>query len=278
MTNPMTGLRAVRLWGVWRRRTYAVALCVSVLTAFSERGHASPAVSLTALEVKQKLAHRLDGFHFTAKIRFDIQQVGFQERRELVVWRDDKDRERERLMAQFRAPADMRGVGLLYVEGGDTPNDYFIYQPSQRRVRRIPESLVSQDVYGVDLEYMGFGVAQLQPVEVVSMEVEHIDGRDLYRLTEQATYADLQRFDRRVVWVDPETFLIVRTEHFRDGKKTLIAKTIRTEVIDGIPTPTETIYERPREGTVVTLTVDDVDYHSPIPEIFFSTLQLTKAE
>jgi hypothetical protein len=45
----------------------------------------------------------------------------------------------------------------------------------------------------------------------------------------------------------------------------------------GIPTPAETRYERPLDQTVVHMRVEWVDYQSPIPEIFFSTLQLTKA-
>ena len=48
-------------------------------------------------------------------------------------------------------------------------------------------------------------------------------------------------------------------------------------MIGGVPTPTNTVYERPSEEGVGHMTVENVDYDSEIPEIFFSTLQLTKA-
>jgi len=235
----------------------------------------SASLDLSPEEVKYRVKHRLDGLHFTAKIRFEVRDSDFDGVRMLEVWRDDVA-ERERLMAQFEEPPAMRGTGLLYLEGVDKPNSYFIYQPSGRRVRRIPESLVSQDIYGVDLEYMGFGVAQLQPVEIESMSVDTIDDRSVYRLTERATHPDLQRFETRRIWVDPDTFIPLRTEHFEKGKLSMTAQTLSVKEIGGVPTPVETVYTRPDEAGAAYMTVESVDYASPIPEIFFSTLQLTK--
>jgi len=240
-------------------------------------GLARAELDLSAEEVKHRLRHRLDGKHFSARIRFEIRKPDYTEDRELDVWRDDEDSARERLMARFDAPSDLRGTGLLYIEGTDGPNDYFLYQPAARRVRRISETLVSQDVYGVDLEYMGFGIAQLQPVDLESMEVVSLDDRPVYRLTERARHRDNQRFDRRILWIDPKTFIPLRTEHIRDGRTTLVATTLVLEEMGGIPTPSETRYERPLDESVVHMRVKRVDYQSPIPEIFFSTLQLTKA-
>lgn len=250
-----------------------VSVGVSGLLCSFEASAAS--LDLSAEEVKSRVKHRLDGQHFTARVRFEIKSSNWQEVRELLVWRDDEGN-RERLMAQFQAPAPMRGTGLLYIEGVDTPNNYFIYQPSGRRVRRIPESLITRDIYGVDLEYMGFGVAQLQPIEIESMEVEDLKGRKVYRLTERAKYPELQRFDERVIWVDPETFVPLRTEHYDDGKLTLRAQTTVLKDVSGIPTPVETVYEKPADAGVAHMTVESVDYESEIPPIFFSTLQLTK--
>jgi hypothetical protein len=255
-----------------------VLLLLGIAIAWHSPARAQPSIlPLSAQQVKHRVQHRLDGFHFTAHIRMDIRKPGYEEHRDLVVWRDDQDGERERLMAQFESPQDMRGTGLLYTEGIDAPNNYFLYQPSTRRVRRIPESMVSQDVYGVDLEYMGFGVAQLQPVEVESMEIATLDGKRVYRLVEKALYENLQRFDRRIIWIDPDTFIPIQAEHRRNGKITMTAKTQKLEKIQGVPTPVETIYERPLEGVSAYMTVKHVDYESPIPEIFFSTLQLMKA-
>ena len=65
---------------------------------------------------------------------------------------------------------------MLFLEQADRPNDYFLYNPEQRRVRRLPESIANDDVYGIDLEFLGFGVAQSEPTEVVGMKRETVDG------------------------------------------------------------------------------------------------------
>ena len=52
---------------------------------------------------------------------------------------------------------------MLFLEQQTRPNDYFLYQPELRRVRRLPEAVANDDVYGIDLEFLGFGVAQSEP-------------------------------------------------------------------------------------------------------------------
>lgn len=269
--------RAVcQLTRIARMAAWAPILCLFAGVGHAEDPIGEEARALSADDVKYRVSHRLDGKHFSAHVKFEINKPGYQESRQLEVWRDDQGSARERLMARFKEPAYLRGLGLLYIEGVESPNSYFVYQPSSRRVRRVPESIVSQDIYGVDLEYLGFGVAQLQPVEVVSMQVDTIDGRKLYLLTERALHSDLQRFDERQIWIDPDTFVPIRTEHLRKGKTTLIARTLTLTDLGGVPTPIETIYQRPEDGVVARMTVVSVDYESPIPEVFFSTLQLTK--
>jgi len=171
----------------------------------------------------------------------------------------------------------MRGMGLLYIENGDRSNDYFLYQPELRRVRRLPETLAREDVYGVDLEYLGFGLAQVEPAELESMKETTLDGDPAILLIERAKRAN-DRFDRRLIWIDPETYLPIRTEHHQGGEVTLIAETRRIENIDGIATPILTTFERPKEGERVEMEVLRIAYDAAIPDFFFSTLQLLKSQ
>jgi hypothetical protein len=215
---------------------------------------------------------RLRGRHFTAQVRLEIERGSQREERRLQAWRDEAGGS-ERFMARFERPPDMRGLGILYLERPDGPNDYFLYQPAIARVRRVPESMVRQDVYGVDLEYLGFGIAQLEPVEIVSASADTFEGRPVYRLVEEATRSD-SRFERRTLFVDRESFVPVRAVHERDGRVLLEVRTLELREIDGVPTPVAARFERPADREVVHMFVDEVDYRSPIPEAFFSTLKL----
>jgi hypothetical protein len=166
-------------------------------------------------------------------------------------------------------------VGLLYVERREGPNDYFLYQPALDRVRRIPESLAREDVYGVDLEYLGFGVAQIEPTRVDRVESVSLEGRRTLRVSERAERPDA-RFDVRNVWLDPSTHVPLRSEHERDGRRTLVAVTEQIDTLHGIATPTRIRFERPVDRQVVLMTVVSVDYETPIPKSVFSTLSLIK--
>lgn len=230
---------------------------------------------LPSAERLRELWHgRLDGAHFHARIRLSVARGGKHEEREIGVWRDDEPAShQERLMARFRSPPDLRGLALLYIEQLDRPNDYFVYQPDLNRVRRLPGRLARADVYGVDLEYLGFGVAQIEPTGIESIELVELDGRRTVRVRESARRFN-QRFDVRWVWLDPETWIPLRMQHLRRGRVTMDARTHEVRVMQGITTPMRVTFDRPLEAEVVTLTVDEIDYVTPIPESHFSTLKL----
>ncbi len=203
--------------------------------------------------------------------------AGLREERELLVWRTDEAIGAERVMVRFTAPESVRNVSVLFLEQAGRPNDYFLYNPEQRRVRRLPESIANDDVYGIDLEFLGFGVAQSEPTEVVGMKRETVEGRPCYRLDERALREN-PRFEERSTWLDTETFLPLKTEQRKGGAVRLTARTVQIGTIQGVPTPLRMEFENPRDKRRVSLRVDSVDYEAVIPEEYFATLALVRAK
>jgi hypothetical protein len=243
-------------------------------TVLAAGAPADPA-ALSGSDVKERWATRLDGRHFTSVVRLTVTASDKEEIRELVVWRDDEKGANERLMARFESPPYLRGFALLYLEAPHGPHDYFVYQPELDRVRRVSREIARQDVYGVDLEFLGFGLAQQEPTEVESLELVELGGTPAYRLVEEAR-ASNPRFERRITHLDRASFVPLRTEHLRAGKSVLVATSEEIGVVQGIPTPLRVRFERPPEGSEVVMAVRSVDYESPIPATFFSTLALLK--
>jgi len=101
-------------------------------------------------------------------------------------------------MVRFTQPESVRNVGVLFSRAAGPPNDYFLYQPELRRVRRLPRRSPTKTSTASD-RVPGFGVAQSEPTEVDGMKRETVDGRPAYRLTERAL-RDNPRFDERVTW------------------------------------------------------------------------------
>jgi hypothetical protein len=234
------------------------------------------AVPLSAEVVKSRWHSRLRGMHFSARVTLSMDMGGIHEERELLVWRTDEAVGAERVMVRFTQPESVRNVGVLFLEQPDRPNDYFLYQPQLRRVRRLPEAIANDDVYGIDLEFLGFGVAQSEPTEVLGMKRETLEGKATFRLTERALREN-PRFDRRVTWLDAATYIPLRTEQLRLGRRRMVARTVETRTVAGVVTPMRMEFENQLEKRRVSLRVVDVDYEVAIPDEYFSTLALVRA-
>jgi hypothetical protein len=236
---------------------------------------AEPAPTPPPSAAKTSWSSRLDSRHLTARVRLEISRDGKHEERLLDVWRNDDAAHHEKVMLRFQRPEDMRGLALLYLEHEGRPNDYFLYQPALQRLRRVPEALAKEDVYGVDLEYLGMGGALLVPTEEVSVEPTTVENRRAWLLTERALEQN-PKFDRRRVWLDAESYVPLRTEHELRGEVTLIATTEKLESVQGVMSPLQIRFERPLSKQVITMTVEGLDYEKPIPDEFFTTFTLVK--
>lgn len=227
-------------------------------------------------DVKHHWIHRLDSRAFSARVVLQIDRDHKHEERCLDVWRnDDSASHLEKVMLRFVHPEDMRGLALLYLEREGRPNDYFLFQPALKRVRRIPEALAREDVYGVDLEYLGFGGALLTPTKVLSAEPAVLGNRQVYLLVERALNQN-PKFEQRRVWLDAETYVPWKVEHEARGGLVLVGVTERVETVQGISSPLRIRFDRPLSRQVITMRVEAIDYEKQIPEEFFTTFTLVK--
>jgi hypothetical protein len=95
---------------------------VYLLAALAAWTQATAATSqLSPEEVRRNWISRLNGQHFSATVVLILDRQGKREERRLTVWRDDLGPHRERVLARFDEPPDMRGLGLLYLENPDRP-------------------------------------------------------------------------------------------------------------------------------------------------------------
>jgi hypothetical protein len=253
-------------------------LAVACLVAASlARAGTDDAVPLSSADVAARWHTRLASRHFSATVRMQMDLGGLREERILRVFRDDEGGRGERVLVRFDAPADLRNMGLLYLEHEDRPNDYFLYQPAMKRIRRLPQSIADDDVYGIDLEFLGFGVAQSAPTEIAGMTRATLSGRAVYLLEEKATVPN-PRFETRRTWIDAQSFIPMRTQHLRGERVVLTAETLEVGEVQGIATPKRMRFHKPIEKREVLLQVDAVDYQAPISDEHFSALALLKAQ
>ena len=254
-----------------------VRACAVSALLLAALARADDAVPLSSADVAARWHGRLANAHFNATVRMQMDLGGLREERVMHVFRDDERGRNERVLIRFDAPADLRNVGLLYLEQTGRPNDYFLYQPAMKRIRRLPQSIADDDVYGIDLEFLGFGVAQSAPTEILGMTRETLDGRSVYKLEERAS-APNPRFELRRTWIDAQSFIPLRTEHLRGERVVLIAETLEVAEVQGVATPKRMRFHKPIEKREVLLSVETVDYQAPIDDEHFSALALLRAQ
>ncbi len=252
-----------------------IAICLGLLGTPRPSAAELDFVPLSSQEVVKRWHARMDGQRFIAQVRMDVDLAGFKENRHMTVYRDHLDATQERVLIRFDAPPSLRRMALLYLEQPHRSNDYFLYRPSVRRVRRLHESTVSGNIYGIDPEFLGFGIAESVPTEVVSMERTRIHDRDAYLIREKAIDKN-RRFDKRNVWIDAETFMPLKTEHQLNDELVLSANTVRIETLHDVPTPVEMKFLRPKDRTTVDLYIENVKYDATIPEDVFSIFTMTR--
>jgi hypothetical protein len=250
-------------------RTAWLVLGLALLGA----GARAEQAELAPEEVRERWHARLDARHFTARLRLEMELHGMGETRELTVYRLDD--EGERVLLRFDRPPDLRDVRLLYREVPDRSNEYFLYTPSTRRVRRLPPLVADDDLYGVDLEYLGFGTSEVEPTEILDMRRVQLGDRSAYLLKERAR-APGARFDVRLTWLDAGTFIPLRQELQRAGELVSRAETLAIREIQGVPTPVEMSFARPGDQRAVRLHFERVDYETPLGEEVFAILNLTR--
>jgi len=253
------------------------AVVAVLLAALASPARADDAVPLSSADVAARWHGRLSNAHFNATVRMQMDLGGLREERVMHVFRDDEGGKNERVLIRFDAPADLRNVGLLYLEQTGRPNDYFLYQPAMKRIRRLPQSIADDDVYGIDLEFLGFGVAQSAPTEILGMTRETLNGRPVYKLEERASTPN-PRFELRRTWIDARTFIPVRTEHLREDRVVLTAETLEVSDVQGVATPKRMRFHKPIEKREVLLSVEAVDYQAPIDDEHFTALALLRAQ
>jgi hypothetical protein len=255
-------------------RIAGVRWIAGLLAAFAPIG-AARGQDPPPAEVKARWHSRLDERHFTARLRLEMKLHGMDETRELTVYRSDEGAGSERVLLRFDRPPDLRDVRLLYREVPGRSNEYFLYTPSTRRVRRLPPLVAGEDLYGVDLEYLGFGTSEVEPTEITDMRRERLGEREVWRLAERALHPN-PRFEARVTWLDPATGVPLQQELQRGGELVLRAQTRALREIQGVPTPVEMSFVRPRQRNEVLLRLESVDYETPLGEEVFAILNLTR--
>ena len=259
----------------------SLLLLLSAVAAVS----AAPAGAQTAREIMEKVDARDDGDNAVSTLEMTlIDKRGDTRVRQVTVFTKDKGRDMLR-MQFFLAPADVRGTGFLTYDyySGEKDDDQWLYLPELRKTKRIASSDKSGSFMGTDFSYADMTRRVLDEWTYKILKEDEVRGEKVWlieALPRDETVRDRYGYDKSVVFVRQDIFIVVRAVHWvRDGGKLKYFDMKRLEKIDGIWMGTELDMKTTKGGETLHRTVmrfSDVKFNQPLDDELFTVRRLEK--
>ena len=195
---------------------HLIRVCLLALLLATPAAHADDAANLA-----QRVHERPNGSDLVTLGRMVLTEKGHAPRiREIVTYRLDKSNGETANLIRFLDPEDIAGTGLLSIDQADGSTDQWLYLPALDRVRRISSDrkggrFVGSDLYFEDLQ-------ERRPSEdrhrLLGKQTENGILCDV--LESVPVDADNSVYSKRILWVDPATAIVQRTDYFEKDLKT----------------------------------------------------------
>ncbi len=137
------------------------------------------------------------------------------------------------LLLEFTSPQDVAGTATLTIQYDRQDDEQWLYLPALRTSKRISPSKKSDRFMGTEITYEDLSGYLSEPLDDYRYQLlgeEAVDGRPAYRIEALPREGVLTQYGKRLLWIDRETHLMLRTGFYdRKGNllKTYTASDIR---------------------------------------------------
>ncbi len=243
----------------------------ALVAAFALAVSAGGAVAASGTETGDALLadalHRRYGCDLMARLRLTSHGRGGETRLREVESVTKRIDGRAHALARVLAPAHLRGMTLLAIEGPGRADDVFVHLPSLGRTRRVIQSRRSESFLGTDLSWADLERHRAADYRVSRVESVEAGGALQLRIVAHPTEsAPWQRVD---FLVDRDDLAILGVDYFeRDGE---IRRTLRVERASirahGLfRIPTRLVATDHRRGTRTEARVVALEFEPAVPD------------
>jgi hypothetical protein len=268
-------LATVARHALWRCLSAGTA-CIASLLALAASTPLAWADDAAA-RLAQAVHDRPAGRDATTVSRMELVERGRAPRvRQFVAYRQDRAAAGSANLIRFVQPEDIEGTGLLGITKADGSTDQWLFLPELDRTRRIAGDrkggrFVGSDLYFEDLQ-------------------ERLPDKDRHRLLGKEAVGDTDCdvlesvpldpsssvYLRRVSWVDPQTFMVLRVDYFEKDparpSKRWVA--VGRRKVQNIWTVMQSVMADLQSGHETRIQVQKVIYDRKLPDKLFSTRAL----
>lgn len=230
-----------------------------------------------AVRLAQAVHQRPVGRDLTTVSRMELVEKGRTPRvRQFIAYRQDRGAAGSSNLIRFVQPQDIEGTGLLGITKADGSTDQWLYLPELDRSRRIAGDrkggrFVGSDLYFEDLQ-------------------ERLPNKDRHRIIGKEAVGDTQCdvlesvpvdasssvYLRRVSWVDPQTFVVLRVDYFEkdEARPSKRWTAIERRKVQNIWTVMHSVMADLQSGHETRIQVQKVIYDRKLPDKLFSSRAL----
>ncbi|RLU03467.1 MAG: outer membrane lipoprotein-sorting protein [Ketobacter sp.] len=197
--------------------------------------------------------------------------------------------EEKRTLLVYQRPSNVKDTGFLTYDYPDlnAEDDQWLYLPALRKVRRISASDRGDYFLGTDFTYEDIkksGKIEKQDYEfetlgreTISVGGEQITTYKVQAKTKSQQVAEELGFSRSLIWVNPENWIIVKTDYWDLKDRPLKTYTAsRISQVDGIWTKHQLEVQNHKTGHHSRFVFSNVDYQKPVPDDVFSRRTLER--
>ena len=196
-------------------------------------------------------------------------------------FRDEDDRATEGILAKMlvevSSPFDMRHTAYLMIAKDPGPDDEFVYQPSERRVRRV--ALKRIPLMGTDYTFDDIAYHDIESADYERLPDEEIDGTPVYVIEAIVSDTRAVEYHRTVSYLEKEHYVPLRIRYWDDFGveiKKASAKRSSLKAFGDVWVARESTMLDLLQRTSSTLHVDSLDTTTHFPPKLFSIGRLTQ--
>lgn len=191
----------------------------------------------------------------------------------------DKGETRARILIEVTAPFDVRHTQYLMIDNDPGPDDEFVYQASERRVRRV--GLKKTPLFGTDYTFDDVAYYDIEDADYRRLADSEIDGTPVYVIEAFIEETRDIQYHRTVSYLEKEHYVPLYVRYWDDygvEVKRLTAPATGIRAFGNTWVATESTMHDLFQRTSSTLHVDHVDTEPDFDAQHFTTSRLNKGK
>lgn len=230
----------------------------------------------TAKEIAQKVFDRDDGKDSWAEVQMTlIEDDGSQKVRKLIMASKDFGELAKRYI-KFTEPAAIDGTTFLSVEQHEDRDEQFLYLPSLRRVRRIAADQKDRSFVNTDFTYEDMERRQVERDNFKITGNALVLGKDCWLMEKIAKDPEDSQYEKVVVAVAKDSYLVIKSEMYKEGEKVKTMTANELKKVDGIWTIMDITVHDLTNDHKTNNKILSIRYNKGIPEDVFTQKYLEK--